>query len=260
MGHIYVLIEDCVSTAHSEMWDLINKNIYHNCLYIEPCSGLFKAKNKFFEIYDGLSLEEKESSIFLFVLDNVFDNYRVERALEYLHKYIFNVYSNTYLLPILCFENILLSVKDLDKWIFCDDYRELERTKEHLKILYDYNNHNWESSEEILKCFHHNCFSSEHLACSVLSKITSNTNFHVSKRELGLCWKIGCDESDCPYLKGNNVNIPLNKRCGLWEHKLTLEEKVKKFYKDSSLNECIKESKDYFLSKNFDIANELVVF
>lgn len=61
-------------------------------------------------------------------------------------------------------------------------------------------------------------------------------------------------------MKDNNKNIPLNKRCGLWSYKLTLEEKVKILYKNSCLNFYIKESKKYFLDNNYEIANNLVVF
>lgn len=259
--NIYIFIEDCVNTSHHELWKLINTYIYNDKLIIKPCLGLFKVKSLFEEVYNDLSEYSKRNSIFIFVLDNVLDNRKVEKALDYLNINLFNEYKNTYLLDILCFEDIFLSFPYLDKWIFCDDFRNRDKTQKRLSDFYSYKHDKNKFLKISLSDNYLNNLgkTSENLVSSLLSNVSAKTNFHICKHEIGSCWKIDCGSGDCPYMRDCYINVPLNCRCGLWKNKITVEEKLKYFYKYSCLNESIEKAKIYFLSHDLEIAENLII-
>lgn len=179
------------------------------------------------------ALQDTENK-YIIVFDNSFDNLQIVMEKKRLKQYV-NERDNVFVIDIICFEYILLEFKELIEWIYAPKDEFLEKRASAIaarkKLVSSIQNGNFHY-KEIQEIMEYDSRIEEHnieqLAAKLLFDLTRNTGFEVSKGTLGECWTKSC----CEWEERQADDI-----CGLDHHRLTVFNKMKAIYDESSLKE-----------------------
>ena len=224
MGNIYIIVEGEKGKSQSSLWHDINRVIYKNGIQIVDCQGIKTVRTVFDGLYHSLSIEERKDSVFLFDIDNVYDNAALINTLLAIEEDI-NRVDNAFNLGGLCFEYNMLSFKSLEAWVYCRERREHDsRIINKINVLKRFKRlgTKWKTdldlSEMALRYYHNtrglNHISTENMSNILLVDFTVKTSFFTEKGRLGKCFRCNCKVPDeCYY--SNNPGVPKKLRCGL---------------------------------------------
>ena len=221
----YLWIEDRIGKASYIFWTVFMQELCPNVI-VEG-----KMNNR--ELVKAVKgLNDKENR-YIIALDNSFDNVQVYMEQKIL-KEATEKRDNVFLLNLICFEYPLLEFNKLIEWIYAseDEFRKKRANaiiaREKLVQIIDSGDLNYKEIQEILdydsNLSNHNI---EQLAAKLLFDLTRNTGFEVSKGNLGECWRQNC----CEWADRQEDDI-----CGLDQTKLSLNEKMRYIYLETSLH------------------------
>ena len=204
----YLWIEDRIGKASYIFWTVFMQELCPNVI-VEG-----KMNNR--ELVKAVKgLNDKENR-YIIALDNSFDNVQVYMEQKVL-KEATEKRDNVFLLNLICFEYTLLEFNKLIEWIYASEDE-----------FSDSGDLNYKEIQEILdydrNLSNHNI---EQLAAKLLFDLTRNTGFEVSKGNLGECWRQNC----CEWADRQEDDI-----CGLDQTKLSLNEKMRYIYLETSLH------------------------
>lgn len=179
-----------------------------------------------------------DDNIYYIIIDTAIDNPDVLRELSRLKKSISGK-NNIRLIKIHSFEFVLLSFEYLDQWVFAEqdnlrDKRQsfLEARIKFVKLI----NHGGNPDElnEFRTVYNYqNNTNTEKISAKLLFEITKNTGFETGKSQIGPCFTQSC----CEWSDRQEDDI-----CGLDNHRLKLQIKMKKIIEHSVLKESLKEA------------------
>ncbi len=220
----YLWIEDRKEKSSYKFWTTFMREFCPNVI-VES-----KINNR--ELVKAVKgLTDKENR-YIIALDNSFDNVQVYMEQKIL-KEAADKKDNVFVLNLICFEYTLLEFDNLIDWIYApeDEFREKRAgaiaAREKLVQIIKSGEINYKAIQEIMdydnKLDNHNI---EQLSAKLLFDLTRNTGFEVSKADLGECWRQNC----CEWADRQKDDI-----CGLDKTRLTLNEKMKSVYFQTSL-------------------------
>lgn len=195
---------------------------------------IIESKNNNSELVKAVRELHDAENKYIIVFDNSFDNLQVVMEQKRLKRYV-NERNNVFLLDIICFEYILLEFNGLIDWIYAPKDEFLKKRRGAIearnKLVEAVQNDNFHY-KEIQKVKEYDSCIEEHnieqLAAKLLFDLTRNTGFEVSKGKLGECWMKSC----CEWEERQEDDI-----CGLDNNRLSVSEKMKNIYEESSLKE-----------------------
>lgn len=193
---------------------------------------VLESKKNNSELVKAVKMLEDTENKYIVVFDNSFDNLQVVMEQKRLRKYASDK-SNVVLMDIICFEYILLEFHDLIEWIYApeDDFfvkrKKAIAARDKLVQTIQSGEVNYKGICEIME-YNGNVddYNVEQLSARILFDLTRNTGFEVSKGSIGECWMKSC----CEWEERRQDDI-----CGLDENRLTIQEKMKRIYKGTSL-------------------------
>ena len=225
--NIVICTED--STSGFDFWNYINDNVFDSKLDIRRC-GKHSNNAKLLKFVKSIKLDDK---IYYIAFDNLFDNPAVVKLFYELINYVRQEnLSNVVILDLVCFEYFILKFSKLIDWCFKEGC-ELKNKRIDLikcrdefidpsKSIYDYKN-----GEGVNRFINeHNCNNIEQFCSKLLSSLTRNTGFHITKGHLDECWI-----NDCCL-----VNEDIVFECGLEFCKLSCKEKALALWSEMELN------------------------
>lgn len=220
----YLWIEDREGKASYQFWTILMHEI---CPEV-----IVEGKTNNHELVKAVKgLTDKENR-YIIALDNSFDNVQIYMEQRIL-KEAADIRDNVFLMNLICFEYTLLEFDRLIDWIYApeDEFRVkrsdaiVARAK--LIEIIQSDDMNYKTIREIMNydnnLDNHNV---EQLSSKLLFDLTRNTGFEVSKGSIGECWTRNC----CEWTDRQDDDI-----CGLDRTKLTLKNKMKSIYLDTSL-------------------------
>lgn len=178
-----------------------------------------------------------DDNLYYIIIDTAIDNPDVLRELSRLKKSILGK-NNIRLIKIHSFEFALLSFEYLDQWVFAEndnlrDKRQalLEARIKFVKLM----NHGGDPDElnEFKSVYNYQGnTNTEKISAKLPFEITKNTGFSTDKSQIGPCFTQSC----CEWGDRQEDDI-----CGLDEHRLELQMKMKQIIEYSVLKESLKE-------------------
>lgn len=128
-----------------------------------------------------------------------------------------------------------MEFKELTDWIYAPEDELLEKrrgaiaARKKLVESIQKGNFHYKEIQEIMEYDSHvKEHNIEQLVAKLLFDLTRNTGFEVSKGKLGICWIKSC----CEWKERQEDDI-----CGLDHHRLSIFDKMKTIYNESSLKE-----------------------
>ena len=186
------------------------------------------------ELVKAVKMLRDTENKYIIVFDNSFDNLQIVMEQKRLKQYV-NERDNIFLIDIICFEYILLEFKELTDWIYAPKDEFLRKrtgamaARKKLVESIQSGNFHYKDIQEVMeydsRIEEHNI---EQLVAKLLFDLTRNTGFEVSKGKLGVCWIKSC----CEWEERQEDDI-----CGLDHHRLSVFDKMKTIYEESSLKE-----------------------
>lgn len=269
MEQIYIIIEGEQGKSQYELWGDINKYIYNNKLTLIGCGGAKNILKTFNSLYNKLSTTDRNNSIFIFDVDTVLDNKNLYNVLSKLSNTVGGI-PNAFILDFICFEHNILTFESLSNWVYCTDLRSTNKVVkdriyawiEFMRLAYSWKS-NLILSNIALKYYNGskgiNDISTENMSNIILSAITNNAEFKVTKSALGNCFRNNCkNRNHCMYYRFNN--IPKSKRCGLaYNKRKTEKEKIIALYYKTIIHKEMKYCREYFLRRGYEIAQNIMI-
>lgn len=195
---------------------------------------IVESKKNNSELVKAVKLLEDIHNKYIVIFDNSFDNLQVVMEQKLLKNYA-DKKDNVVLMDIICFEYILLEFRSLTKWIYAVDDDFLKKrdkalsAREKLVASIDSGELKYKEIQEIMEYDNHiEEHNIEQLAAKLLFDLTRNTGFEVSKGAIGECWIMSCCEWE---------NRQENDICGLDDNRLSVFDKMKNIYEETSLKE-----------------------
>lgn len=193
---------------------------------------IVESKENNSELIKAVKYLRDTDSKYIIVYDNSFDNVQLYQEQRILKNYIKSK-PNIVLMDIICFEYILLEFDHLIEWIYSPDDEFLAKradailARNKLVETIKSGNLNYKIMKEIVEYDKHiNNHNIEQLSAKLLYELTRNTGFEVSKGSVGDCWIKSCCE-----WKGRQDNDV----CGLIGNPLSIKDKMRRVYQESSL-------------------------
>lgn len=197
------------------------------------CPGaVVESKKNNSELVKAVKALQDTENKYIIIFDNSFDNPQIVMEQKRLKQYV-NERDNVFLIDIICFEYLLLEFKELINWIYAPKDEFLKKRAGAMtarkKLVESIQNGNFHY-KEIQEVMEYDSRIEEHnieqLAAKLLFDLTRNTGFEVSKGKLGVCWIKSC----CEWEERQEEDI-----CGLDYHRLSVFDKMKTIYNESSL-------------------------
>lgn len=223
---IYFWIEDRKDKSSYIFWNCLTSHLFPNIIV--------ESKNNNSELIKAVKNLKDTSHKYIIIYDNSFDNIQIVSEIKKLKEYVHQK-ENVFLLDIICFEYILLEFKELINWIYAEN-DEFKQKRQHIiearnslvnaisSKKYDY-----KQIEEVMKYDKNiNEHNIEQLSAKILYELTRNTGFEVKKGAIGDCWIKSC----CLWKQREENDL-----CGLDEKRISVLEKMKKIYEETSLKE-----------------------
>ena len=226
LSKMFLWIEDRKGKASYRFWENFMK---HLCPEM-----IVESKKNNSELVKAVKALQDTENKYIIVFDNSFDNLQIVIEQKRLKKYV-NERDNVFLIDIICFEYILLEFKGLIDWIYAPKDEFLEKragaiaARKKLVSSIQKGNFHYKEIQEIMeydsRIEEHNI---EQLVAKLLFDLTRNTGFEVEKGLLGECWIKSC----CEWEERQENDI-----CGLDHNRLSVFDKMKNIYEESSLKE-----------------------
>lgn len=226
MPKIFLWIEDRKGKASDTFWECLMEQLY-------PEIRVESKKNNS-ELVKAVKMLQDTENKYIIVFDNSFDNLQIVMEQKRLKQCV-DQRDNVFLIDIICFEYILLEFKSLIDWIYAPEDEFLKKragaiaARKKLVESIRGDDFHYKEIREILeydsRLEEHNI---EQLAAKLLFDLTRNTGFEVSKGRLGACWTKTC----CEWGERQEDDL-----CGLDDHRLSVFDKMKYIYEESSLKE-----------------------
>ena len=220
----YLWIEDHKGKAAYTFWDNFMKQLCPDVVV--------ESKKNNSELVKAVKSLKDTDNKYIIVLDNSFDNMQVIMEQKLLHNYAKDK-NNVFLMDVICFEYILLEFKSLIKWIYAKEDKFIYRrakaiaAREKLVNIIGSGKLNYKDIQEIIEYDKHiKEHNVEQLSAKMLFDLTRNTGFEVSKGIIGDCWIKSC----CDWQKRQENDI-----CGLDGNRLSVYDKMKNIYEETSL-------------------------
>ena len=220
----FLWLEDRKGKAGYLFWETLMK-------YIAPHVTVESRKNNS-ELVKAVKAIADDGNRYLIVFDNSFDNLQIYQEQRRLKEYVKNK-RNVFMVSFICFEYILLEFTNLIKWIYGPEDEFLVKrvsaitAREKLVHSIQSGNINYKDIQEIIaydnKLENHNI---EQLSAKLLFELTRNTGFEITKGSIGKCWIHSC----CDWTEREADDL-----CGLDQEKLSVSEKMKCIYEETSL-------------------------
>ncbi len=224
MSKLFLWIEDRKGKASYTFWKNFMKQL---------CPGaVVESKKNNSELVKAVKALQDTENKYIIIFDNSFDNPQIVMEQKRLKQYV-NERDNVFLIDIICFEYLLLEFKELINWIYAPKDEFLKKRAGAMtarkKLVESIQNGNFHY-KEIQEVMEYDSRIEEHnieqLAAKLLFDLTRNTGFEVSKGKLGVCWIKSC----CEWEERQEEDI-----CGLDYHRLSVFDKMKTIYNESSL-------------------------
>lgn len=226
MSKIFLWIEDRKGKAGYIFWENFMKQLCPETIV--------ESKKNNSELVKAVKTLQDTANKYIIVFDNSFDNPQIIMEQKRLKQYA-KERENVFLIDIICFEYILLEVKELIDWIYAPEDGFLKKragaieARKKLVSSIQNGSFHYKEIQEIIeydpRIEEHNI---EQLAARLLFDLTRNTGFEVSKGTLGECWTKSC----CEWEERQEDDI-----CGLDHNRLSAFDKMKHIYEASSLKE-----------------------
>lgn len=220
----YLWIEDRRGKAAYTFWDNFMKQLCPDVVV--------ESKKNNSELVKAVKSLKDTDNKYIIVLDNSFDNMQVVMEQKLLHNYAKDK-NNVFLMDVICFEYILLEFKSLIKWIYAKEDKFIYRrakvitAREKLVNIISSGKLNYKDIKEIIEYDKHiKEHNVEQLSAKMLFDLTRNTGFEVSKGIIGDCWIKSC----CDWQKRQENDV-----CGLDGNRLSVYDKMKNIYEETSL-------------------------
>lgn len=228
----FLWIEDRKGKSGYQFWDHLLKQL---------CPEVFlESKKNNSELIKAVRNIQDRENKYVIVFDNSFDNLQIAMEHKWLKQYA-EKKENVVLMDIICFEYILLEFKSLIDWIYApnDDFLKKRAVviaaREKLVHSIHDGNMDYKDIQALVRYDEHITeHNIEQLSAKLLFDLTRNTGFEVSKGNIGECWIKSC----CEWQNRQEDDI-----CGLDADRLTLYEKMKSIYQETSLQNVFKEAK-----------------
>lgn len=178
-------------------------------------------------------IQPDEDGRYYILMDTAIDNPDVLRETQRLYRSIQDK-SNVSVIRIHSFEFVLLSFTMLEEWIFDKDDNLKETRRSLLEFKTDFVNIICNGADaqkiSVIKeaADYSEKLNTEQISAKLLFEITRNTGFETTKGKLGECFFISC----CEWKDRDADDI-----CGLDEHRLTTENKIKSIFEHSVLKD-----------------------
>lgn len=226
MSKLFLWIEDRKGKASYTFWGNFMKQLCPEMVV--------ESKKNNSELVKAVKALQDTENKYIIVFDNSFDNLQIVIEQKRLKQYV-NERDNVFLIDIICFEYLLLEFKELINWIYAPEDEFLKKRAGAItarkKLVESIQNGNFHY-KEIREVMEYDARIEEHnieqLAAKLLFDLTRNTGFEVSKGKLGACWIKSC----CEWEERQKEDI-----CGLDCHRLSVFDKMKTIYNESSLRE-----------------------
>lgn len=222
----FLWIEDRKGKASYMFWSDIMKQLYPEVIV--------ESKKNNSELVKAVKALKDTENKYIIVFDNSFDNLQVIMEQKVL-RHCVDKMNNVVLMDIICFEYILLEFKSLVKWIYAPEDEFIKKRKSAIvareKLVNSIHSGelNYKDIREVMEYDKHiDEHNIEQLAARLLFDLTRNTGFEVSKGTMGECWIKSC----CQWEERQENDI-----CGLDESRLSIYDKMKKIYEETSLKE-----------------------
>ena len=227
----YIWIEDREGKASYIFW---------KAFFRELCSEVIvEGKKNNSELVKAVKALWNEEDKYIIIYDNSFDNMQVCLERSLLETCV-SEKRNVYLMDIICFEYILLEFDKLIDWIYApiDELRTKRsgviRARNQLVEMMGDGLFDYKTIKEIIEYDKHlDKHNIEQLSAKLLYDLTRNTGVEVSKGTIGECWITSC----CDWVDRQEDDI-----CGLDDDRLSVANKMKTIYTDTSLREKFAEA------------------
>lgn len=223
---IYLWIEDRKDKSGYVFWECFTRNLFPNITV--------ESKNNNSELIKAVKNLNDTNHKYIIVYDNSFDNIQLVYEIKKLKECV-QQKDNVFLLDIICFEYILLEFKELIEWIYAenDEFKQkrhnIIKARNDLVNAINSKNFDYKQIESVIKydknISNHNI---EQLSAKILYELTRNTGFEVKKGMIGDCWIKTC----CLWEQREESDL-----CGLDKKRLSVLEKMKRIYEETSLKE-----------------------